>query len=254
MTSLRTLLLSAGMALGSVTALPGAAAADIRNIVLVHGANVDGSSWREVYDRLTERDFNVTIAQLPMTSTQDDVTAVRRNLEVQDGPVLLVGHSYGGVVITEAGVGEGVSGLVYVAAFQPDAGESAGGLMASAPGAFTPDSLTVFEDGHYLIDEDTFIDVAGNGLSEEDARYVARSQAMSNAANLEHEAGAAAWKDKPSWALIATEDRIITPELQRRMAERAGSTIVEIENGHMLPMTSPDEVAEAIAQAAGSLD
>ncbi|WP_223162912.1 alpha/beta fold hydrolase [Roseivivax sediminis] len=242
------------MALGTMMAQPGMATADVKNIVLVHGANVDGSTWREVYDRLIAQDFNVTITQLPLTSVADDIAAVRRNLDGQDGPVLLVGHSYGGVVISEAGTDPDVKGLVYVAAFQPDAGESGGALLASTSTEFTPDKLTVFDDGHYLVNEDAFLSLVSNGLSDDDAIFVARSQAMSHTAILAHEAQAAAWNDKPSWSAIATEDRTIAPELQRRMAERAGSTVVEIENGHMLPMTSPDEVAEVIAQAAEAVE
>ncbi|TGN51308.1 alpha/beta hydrolase [Paracoccus liaowanqingii] len=237
-----------------MVALPGIAAADVQNIVLVHGANVDGTTWRGVYDRLTARDFNVTITQLPLTSVEDDVAAVHRNLDVQDGPVLLVGHSYGGVVISQAGIDPDVKGLVYIAAFQPDTGESGGALLAATSTEFTPDKLTVFDDGHYLVDEDAFMSLVGNGLSEEDALFVARSQAMSNTAILEHEVDAPAWSEKPSWAAIATEDRTISPELQRRMSVRAGSTVIEIENGHMLPMTSPDEVAELIAQAAEAVE
>nr|WP_111298387.1 alpha/beta hydrolase [Paracoccus saliphilus] len=254
MSKLRTLFLSGSVALSTMMALPGLAAADVQNIVLVHGGNVDGSTWREVYDRLTAQDFNVTISQLPMTSVEDDIAAVQRNLDAQDGPVLLVSHSYGGVVITEAGSDPDVKGLVYVASFQPDTGESANMLLASEPTEFTPDKLTVFDDGHFLVDEDAFVSLNGNGLSDEDIRFVARSQPMTNSANLAHEVDAAAWSGKPSWAVIATEDRVIAPDLQRRMAKRAGSTVVEIENGHMLPMTSPDEVAEVIAQAARTVE
>ena len=250
MINLQTLALSGSLALGAMMALPGMAAADVKNIVLVHGGNVDGSTWRDVYDRLTTRGFEVTVTQLPMTSVAEDVAAVRRSLDVQDGPVLLVGHSYGGVVITEAGIDPDVKGLVYVTAFQPDIGESGSDLLASAASDFTADKLTVTDDGFLLVKDDAFLSLAGNGLSEEDALFVARSQAWANAGNLAHEVVSAAWKDKPSWMTVATEDLLISPELQHRMAKRAGSTVIEIENGHMLPMTSPDEVAEVIAQAA----
>ena len=254
MINLRTLLLSGSLALGTMMALPGVAYAEVQNIVLVHGGNVDGSTWRGVYDRLNALGFNVTITQLPMTSVEDDVAAVQRNLDMQDGPVLLVAHSYGGVVITEAGNDPDVKGLVYVAAFQPDTGESGGELLASVSSEFTADKLTVFDNGFYLVNEDAFVALAGNGLSEEDALFVARSQAGANTANLAHKVDAAAWNDKPSWAAIATEDRLIAPELQRRMATRAGSTVVDIKTGHMLPMTNPDEVAEVIAQAADAVE
>jgi len=169
-------------------------------------------------------------------------------------PIHIVGHSYGGMVISEAGVDPDVRGLVYVAAFLPDVGESGGTLLASAPSDFTSDGLTVFEDGHYLINEDAFLAAVGNGLSDEDAIYVARSQAASNLAILEYETRSAAWAEKPSWSIIATLDRTIAPDLQREMSERAGSTTVEIENGHMLPMTNPDDVADVIRQAADAVD
>ena len=254
MTQLKTLRLFGTIVIGAVTAQSGPTLAEVTNIVLVHGANVDGSTWRDVYDRLTAEDYMVTVVQMPLTSTEDDIAAVQRIVDVQDGPMLLVGHSYGGVVISEVGVDPNVRGLVYVAAFQPDVGESGGSLLASAPTDFTADKLTVFEDGHYLIDEDAFLSVVGNGLSEEDAIFVARSQAASNTAILEYQAQSAAWNEKPSWSIIATLDRTIAPDLQRRMAKRAGSTVVDIENGHMLPMTNPDEVADAIRQAAEAVD
>lgn len=168
--------------------------------------------------------------------------------------MLLVGHSYGGVVISEVGTDPDVRGLVYVAAFQPDTGESGGELLASAPGEFSTEMLTVFEDGHYLIQEDAFLSVVGNGLSQEEAIFVARSQAASSSAILEYRTQAAAWTKKPSWSLIATLDRTIAPELQRRMSQRAGSTSRQIENGHMLPMTNPDEVANMIRQAAEAVE
>lgn len=191
---------------------------------------------------------------MPLTSTEDDIAAVQRIVDVQDGPMLLVGHSYGGVVISEVGVDPGVRGLVYVAAFQPDVGESGGGLLASAPGEFSSDMLTVFDDGHYLIHEDGFLSVVGNGLSDQDAVFLARSQAASNSSILEYETQSAAWAEKPSWSVIATLDRTIAPDLQRQMSERAGSTVVDIENGHMLPMTNPDEVVDVIRQAADAVE
>jgi pimeloyl-ACP methyl ester carboxylesterase len=164
----------------------------VKNIVLVHGANVDGSTWRGVYDRLTADDYKVTVVQMPLTSTEDDIAAAQRIIDVQDGPILLVGHSYGGVVISEVGVDPDVRGLVYVAAFQPDVGESGGGLLASTPTAFTSDKLTVFEDGHYLIHEDAFLSVVGNGLPDADAIFVARSQAASHSGILAYEVQSAA--------------------------------------------------------------
>jgi len=250
MNNLRTLLFLSAIAVGVVTVPSGSVLADVNNIILVHGANVDGGTWRDVYDRLTADDYKVAVVQMPLTSTEEDIAAVQRIVDVQDGPVLLVGHSYGGVVISEVGVDPVVRGLVYIAALQPDAGESGESLFASSPTEFTPDKLTVFKDGHYLIHEDAFLSVVGNGLSHEDAIFVARSQAASNSAILEYRTQSAAWTEKPNWSVIATLDRTIAPDLQRHMSERAGSTVVEIENGHMLPMTNPDEVADVIRQAA----
>jgi pimeloyl-ACP methyl ester carboxylesterase len=157
-------------------------------------------------------------------------------------------------VISEVGVDPDVRGLVYVAAFQPDTGESGGDLLASAPTEFTSDRLRVFDDGHYLIHEDVFLSVVGNGLSDEGAIFVARSQAASNSAILEYRAQSAAWNEKPSWSVIATLDRTIAPDLQRQMSQRAGSTVEDVENGHMLPMTNPDEVADVIRQAAEAVE
>jgi hypothetical protein len=254
MKKLQTLLIYSAMAVGLVTAQSGVALANVKNIVLVHGANVDGSTWRGVYDRLTAEDYKVTVVQMPLTSTVDDIAAVQRIVDVQDGPMLLVGHSYGGVVISEVGMDPDVKGLVYIAAFQPDVGESGGALLASVPTGFTSDKLTVFEDGHYLIHEEAFLSVVGNGLSEEDAIFVARSQAASNSSILEYQAQSAAWNEKPSWAVIATLDRTIAPDLQRQMSQRAGSTVEDVENGHMLPMTNPDEVADVIRQAAEAVE
>lgn len=254
MTRLQTLLLSGTMALGALIIQSEAALAGVTNIVLVHGANIDGSTWHDVYDRLTAGNYKVTVVQLPLTSVEDDMAAVQRIIDIQDGPIILVGHSYGGLVVGEVGDDPDVRGLVYVAAFQPDVGESTGDLSASVPSNFTGETLRVFEDGHYLVNEDAWLDFVTNGLSDEDALFSARSQASSNLANFGYESKIAAWHDKPSWVALATLDRTIAPELQRQMSERAGSTVVEIENGHMLPMTNPDDVAAVIEQAAETVE
>ncbi|MFD1912213.1 alpha/beta fold hydrolase [Halodurantibacterium flavum] len=254
MPNLKTLLISGAVALGAMTAQPGALLADVNNIVLVHGANIDGTTWRKVYDSLADDEYSVTVVQLPMTSVEDDIAAVRRIIGIQEGPMILVGHSYGGLVIGEAGDDPNVRGLVYVAAFQPDVGESTGALSASMPTGFTGDTIRIFEDGHYLVNEDAWLSFVANGLSDEEALFTARSQAASNLSIFAYESTTAAWNDKPSWSAIATDDGVIAPDLQRQMAERAGSTVVEIENGHMLPMTSPDEVADVIRQAASAVE
>ena len=182
------------------------------------------------------------------------MAAVRNVVDIQDGPVLLAGHSYGGLVIGEVGDDPDVKGLVYVAAFQPDVGETTGELSASVPSDFTSDTIRVFDDGHYLVNEDAWLSFVANGLPEAEALFSARSQASSNLSIFSYQSQTAAWNDKPSWAVIAAEDRTIAPELERQMAERAGSTVVEIDNGHMLPLTNPDEVAAVIRQAAEAVE
>ncbi|BBI52961.1 alpha/beta hydrolase [Vreelandella olivaria] len=205
-----------------------------------------------VYDRLTAEGLKVTVTQLPMTSVEDDVTAFSEAW-TQDGPVLLVGHSYGGVVVTEAGIDPDVKGLVYVTAFQPDIGESGGDLLASAASDFTADKLTVSDDGFLLVNDDAFSPWQVT-VFQKKMHSFGKIPSMGQRGNLAHKVTSAAWQDKPSWMTVATEDLLISPELQRRMAERAGSIVIEIKNGHMLPMTSPDEVAEVIAQAAKAVN
>lgn len=250
MTPTSRLLTVAGLAV-ALDLHPGQAAAD--DIVLVHGLNSDGGVWRAVFDRLTADGHDVVVAQLPLTSVEDDVAAVRRAVQAQAGPVVLVGHSYGGMVISQAGTDPKVQALVYVAAFQPEVGESLAQLNASVPAKLPPDAVQVFEDGFYLVEPEAWIRDVATGLPEADARFTAMSQAASNTAIFAYEAEAAAWHDTPTWAAIATADRAVAPELQRRMAERAGATIVEIEGGHLLPMSHPDGVAGLIEEAASAV-
>ena len=231
-----------------------ATASSGRNIVLVHGMNMDGSAWRAVSDRLGADGHRVTVVQLPLTSVADDVAATRRALELQDGPVVLAGHSYGGMVISQAGTDPDVRALVYVAAFQPERGESLGSLNASAPAAMPADAVRVFDDGYYLVAPDAWVADVATGLPEADARFSALSQAASNTSIFGYEAEAAAWRDVPVWSAIATGDRAVSPELQRRMSARSGATVVEIDAGHLLPMTNPDEVAALIEAAAAAID
>jgi len=238
----------AGAALLAVLAAAPARAEPIQNVVIVHGALVDGSGWRGVYDRLTDRGYKVTIVQPPMTTLEDDVEATHRALQLQDGPSVLVGHSYGGMIITEAGTDEGVAGLVYIAAFQPDVGETLAGLAAETPPATT--SIKATADGFLYLDPSAFAaDFAGD-LPQGEAEFMANSQVLPAQVTFETKITAAAWSTKPSWALIPTDDRAINPDLMRRMAQRAGSTAQEVEASHAVFISQPDAVADLIDGAA----
>ncbi|HEV7257924.1 MAG TPA: alpha/beta hydrolase [Bosea sp. (in: a-proteobacteria)] len=229
-------------------------AAEIRNIVIVHGAFADGSGWRKVSDRLTAKGYKVTIVQEPLTSLQDDVAATRRILALQDGPAILVGHSYGGMVISEAGHDGKVAGLVYVAAFQPDKGESLGKLAGSKPVPNAqPDAIKATADGYLYLDPQAFPVAFAADLPKAEAAFLARSQVFAAKTAFSTEAGDPAWKSKPSWALVASKDRSINPELEREMARRAGSKVREIAASHAVYVSKPAEVAELIVEAARSV-
>ena len=221
----------------------------VRNVVLVHGAFADGSGWRGVYDILTARGYRVSIVQNPLTSFADDVAATHRILDRQDGPTILVGHSYGGTVITEAGVDPKVVGLVYVSAFAPDVGETTGGQLAEIPPP--PEFvIDVGQDGFGFINLDKFkIGFAGD-TTDADAAFLRDSQVPINMASFDAAVSKAAWKEKPSWAVVATEDKAIDPVLLRQMAERIGATIVEVPASHVPMVTQPQAVADVIDAAA----
>ena len=221
----------------------------VRNVVLVHGAFADGSGWRGVYDRLTSRGYRVSIVQNPLTSFEDDVNATRRILDRQDGPTILVGHSYGGTVITEAGGSPKVAGLVYVSALAPDIGETTGDQFSDIP---PPPEFVIEtgEDGFGFVNLEKFkVGFAGD-TSDADAAFLRDSQVPINMAIFGTPVSHAAWKDKPSWALIATEDKAIDPKLLRHTAERIGATVVEVPASHVPFLTQPKAVADAIDQAA----
>ncbi|SIQ24761.1 MULTISPECIES: alpha/beta hydrolase [unclassified Bosea (in: a-proteobacteria)] len=229
----------------------GAQAATVRNIVIVHGAFADGSGWRQVSDRLTTKGYNVTIVQEPLTSLQEDVAATRRVLALQDGPAILVGHSYAGMVITDAGNDAKVAGLVYVAAFQPEKGESLGALAARKPVPNAPpDAIKATEDGYLHLDPQAFPAAFAGDLPKAEAEFLARSQVFAAKAAFSAEAGDPAWKSKPSWALVASHDRSINPELEREMARRAGSKVREVASSHAVYLSKPAEVAALIVEAA----
>ncbi|RQN38196.1 alpha/beta hydrolase [Paraburkholderia tropica] len=225
-----------------------AIAAPVKNIVLVHGYFADGSGWQNVARILTHDGYNVAVVQEPETSFADDVKATTRVVDAQSGPSILVGHSYGGAVITEAGNDAKVAGLVYVAAFEPDSGESAMDLAKKMPSASTAIKATA--DGFLYLDPAHFHADFAADLPAAEAEFMARSQVMPAAASFGTPVSAAAWKTKPSWAVVATADRAINPDLERFMTKRAGSTTIELDSSHVAYMSHPKEVAKLIEQAA----
>ena len=240
------------VAAASIALLPAAdvlsQAEPVKNIVVVHGAFADGSGWRSVVNVLRSDGYTVSVVQEPLTSLADDVAATKRVLDLQKGPTLLVGHSYGGVVITEAGNTPSVVGLVYIAAFIPDQGQSALELLSQAPAANTDTRAT--KDDFLYIDPGAFPRDFAADVPTILARFMAQSQPM-----LAKEAGAApvtaaAWHQKKSWALIATQDHNINPDLERSMAKHAGSEMIEVSASHAVYISKPNEVARFIERAA----
>src|ERR1700756_427916 len=224
----------------------------IKNIVLVHGAWADGSGWRGVHDILVKDGYNVSIVQEPETSFKDDVAATKRILALQDGPCILVAHSYGGAVITEAGTDPSVAGLVYIAAHMPDAGEK-----ESEDGKRFPSDLAKSgaikktPDGFTYIDPAQFHELFAADLPDEQAAFMARSQVLNFANNFSATITAAAWRTKPSWMLVAGADRTINPDLERWYATRANSHKVEVAGAsHSVYISHPREVADTIESAA----
>jgi pimeloyl-ACP methyl ester carboxylesterase len=218
------------------------------NIVIVHGAFADGSGWKAVSDILTRDGYKVSIVQPPMTSLEEDVAATKRVLDRQHGPVVLVGHSYGGAVITEAGNDASVVSLVYVAAFAPDQGEVLGGLLQKTPGASKGVAPT--KDGFLFMDPAVFdADFAG-GVPKAQADFMARSQMPVAGKAFGTPITSPAWKSKPSYGVVATQDRVINPELERAMYKRAHAHVTEIKGSHVVFLTQPLAVAHVIEQAA----
>jgi pimeloyl-ACP methyl ester carboxylesterase len=222
----------------------------IKNIVLVHGAFVDGSGWQGVYDILRKDGYNVSVVQNPTVSLEGDVAATKRTLASQDGPAILVGHSYGGVVITEAGRDPRVAGLVYIAAFAPDKGESVSALGKNPPpGSPVPPTLPP-QDGYLFLDRTKFRGSFAADVNAETATFMADSQVGWGLQALNGVVGEPAWSGKPSWYLVSTEDKMIPPDAQRAMARRAGSTVVEVKGSHAIFVSQPKAVAALIEKAA----
>ena len=221
-----------------------------RNVVLVHGGFVDASGWEAVYRILRRDGFTVGVVQNPTTSLADDVAATRRVVAAQDGPVILVGHSYGGAVITEAGNDPKVVGLVYIAAFAPDRGESVATLIKDPPpGAPVPPILPP-TDGYLLLDREKFAGSFAADVDPELAAFMADAQLPWGVEALGGTISEPAWRSKPTWYLVATDDRMIPPPAQRFMSSRAGATVVEVAGSHAIYVSQPTAVANLIATAA----
>lgn len=223
----------------------------IKNVVLVHGAFADGSGWRRVYDALTARGYRVSIVQNPLTSLEADVAATNRVLDLQDGPTILVGHSWGGTVITEAGVHPKVAGLVYVSALAPDTGEtSAQQYEGFGP---TPEFvIDIGEDGYGYLNREAFQAGFAADVDDADAAFLADSQVPVDMAVFATAVTVAAWRDKPSWAVIATDDKAFDQAMLQHMATRIGADITNVPGSHALFITQSEAVADVIVTASKS--
>jgi pimeloyl-ACP methyl ester carboxylesterase len=225
----------------------------MKNIVLVHGGFVDGSGWQGVYNILKKNGYNVSIVQNPTISLKDDVAVTKRTLEAQDGPAILVGHSYGGAVITEAGTHPKVAGLAYITAFAPDKGESVASLIKDPPpGAPVPPILPP-QDGYLFLDKAKFPASFAADVDPEEAAFMADSQVPWGVEALSGTITEPAWKAKPSWYLVVTEDKMIPPIAQRAMAKRAGAAVVEVKGSHAIYVSQPAAVAALIEDAANGV-
>jgi pimeloyl-ACP methyl ester carboxylesterase len=245
---LAALLAAAGAAVAAGPEESGA----VKNIVLVHGAAEDGSGWRGVYDILRQAGYHVSVVQEPLIGLSEDVAATRRVIDQQDGPVILVGHSYGGTVITVAGADPKVRALVYVAAIQPDVGETTNQLAASIPGDVPASDIKPTKDGFLFVDPSKYAADVGADLPPALADYMANAQMPVAAAAFDAPATAAAWHDKPSYGIVATADRALNPELARWMYKRSGAKITEIKASHLVYISQPALVAGVIETAARS--
>ena len=226
----------------------------VQNVVLVHGGFVDGSGWQGVYELLKAQGFNVRVVQNQTLSLESDVETTRNVLDLQDGPAILVGHSYGGAVITEAGTHDSVIGLVYITAFAPDKGESVSTLIADPPpGAPVPPILPP-QDGFLFLDRGKFAASFAADVPVNTAAFMADSQVPWGVEALNGAVSDPAWRSRPSWYLLVTDDRMIPLPAQRAMAERAGATTTEVPGSHAIYVSKPAVVADLITRAAQSLD
>jgi len=222
----------------------------IKNIVLVHGAFADGSSWKAIYDILSKKGFNVSIVQNPLSSLKDDVAATNSVLNRQDGPAILVGHSWGGAVITEAGVHAKVAGLVYIAAFAPDKGETAGQWIGAAPAAPEAGFTPVDEFGLVYFEPSKFHGGFAADLSQAQSDFMATSQVPIKAHSFEEPIENVAWKTKATFGIVATQDKALHPDTERKMYQKANAKITEIKGSHAIFISKPLAVANVIIEAA----
>jgi pimeloyl-ACP methyl ester carboxylesterase len=222
--------------------------------VLVHGGFVDGSGWQGVYDLLTADGYRVSVVQNPTLSLEGDAIATRMILDRQEGPSILVGHSYGGAVISEAGTHERVGALVYIAAFAPDAGESVNTLIAGFPADGPQPPILPPVDGFLFLDREKFHASFAGDLSAEQAAFMADSQVPWGVEALGGTISDAAWRSKPSWYLVTTKDLMIPPDAQRTMSGRIGANVVEADASHSVYVSQPAAVADLITQAAAAIE
>jgi pimeloyl-ACP methyl ester carboxylesterase len=227
-------------------------AAPARNVVLVHGGFVDGSGWQGVYDILSRDGYNVSVVQNPTLSLQGDVAATRQIIDEQAGPVVLVGHSYGGAVITEAGNHDNVAALGYICAFAPDAGESVNSLITGFPKDAPQPPILPPKDGLLFLDRAKFHAAFAGDVPADQAAFMADSQVPWGVDALGGTIGAPAWRTKPAWYLITTEDKMIPPAAQRAMSQRAGATVTEVTASHSVYVSQPAAVASIIREAAAA--
>jgi pimeloyl-ACP methyl ester carboxylesterase len=226
----------------------------VKNVVLVHGAWADGSSWSKIIPLLQAKGLHAVAVQNPLSSIADDVASTNRMINAQDGPVLLVGHSYGGAVITEAGTNAKVAGLVYVAAFAPDEGETLGGMAQKFPPPPGFSEIRPIDDGYLLLTRKGVMEDFGQDLSPEDQSLVFATQGATQGAILATPIKAAAWHSKPSWFVIAANDRMIAPEQEKSTAERMGAKTLTLPTSHLPMLSQPQKVADFVIAAAASLD
>jgi pimeloyl-ACP methyl ester carboxylesterase len=248
----RTVMLAGLTTLGAASALgQSEKAADVKNVVLVHGAWANGSSWAKVIPRLEAKGYHVVAVQLPLTSLTDDVAAVNRALKLEDGPVVLVGHSYGGAVITEAGNDPKVKALVYVAAFAPDRGESAFGISKAAPQVPIGNEIRPDDAGFLKITPKGIFEDFGQDLSESEKQVLAATQGPTSVNALGGNISVPAWKSKPSSYIVASQDRAVSPELEKQTAAKINADVTVVSSSHLVMLSHPDEVTAVILQAAG---
>jgi pimeloyl-ACP methyl ester carboxylesterase len=252
MSSKLPLAFAAAMAVASTAnaGTPDKAPAAAKNIVLVHGGFVDGSGWSKVYDILKKDGYHVTIVQNPTITLADDVAVTKRAIAQQDGPVVLVGHSYGGVVVSEAGTDPKVQSVVYIAAFAPDKGESVQTLIANPPPGAPQPPILPPQDGFLFLDRAKFAASFAGDVKPEEAAFMADAQVPWGVEALAGTVTEPAWKTKPTWYLVATQDHMIPPAAQQQMAKRAGATVVEVAGSHAIYVSKPEAVAKIIEQAA----